>query len=97
MQTEGNFALRGRQTMDLLTVQGITDVGVLLRTMADGVERGELEVGDERICCSDDVTAVVSSSSRRYSTEVSVTLRFSAQPDRLKFIAVEQELAHPGG
>ena len=69
----------------------------LLRTMGDGVERGYLDVGGERISCSDDLTAVVSSSSRRYSREVSVTMRFAAEPDRLRSMAIEQELAHPGG
>jgi hypothetical protein len=83
--------------MELLILEGRAGVAAFLSELADGIAAGEVPVGEERLVCSDDMTAVVDPSGSDLAPELSVRVRFAAKKTPVKLLGVERELAHPGG
>jgi hypothetical protein len=82
--------------MERVRAEGLTSVASLLRKMADEIEAGAVTFADRVVRCSPDLTAIVDLPVNDGEVLV-VTLRLSATSDLRRPLAVEEELAHPGG
>jgi len=78
-------------------VRGATDVAALLRTIADGVDARRISVGDRIVPCQDDLIAVLQVPSEADGRALIINVRLTAESKTLPVIALEEELAHPGG
>jgi hypothetical protein len=74
---------------------GAADVAALLRRLAVGVERGELDLGGHRITCREDLAAIVDLPVGDEGRVMAINLRLVRGRDRAR--AMEVELSHPGG
>ncbi len=82
--------------MERATAIGLDQVAGLLRRLADGIEKGELRLGDDAFAVSDDLIAVVDAPTAP-SGSMLVALRLEWPHARSAHLAVEHELTHPGG
>jgi hypothetical protein len=82
--------------MERVQAAGRAEVAQLLRTMADGIERGALDFGEEAYPLSDELVATVDAPPVSAASMV-VAVHFEWPEGRADHLAVEQELVHPGG
>lgn len=83
--------------MERARADGQKDVAALLRAMADDIEGGEIHVGDRRIHCSDELAALVHVPAQDEAQLLLVSLHLDGEPQPIRPLPVEKELAHPGG
>lgn len=82
--------------MERATAVGLAEVADLLRSMANGIEAGEMTLGGETFAVDNDLIATVEAP-RAPTDSMLVALRIEWPHPRLGHLAVEHELTHPGG
>lgn len=84
--------------MQQIRVSGRADVATLLRSLADGVDSGRIELGDRILGCTPGLDAVVDGPAGGDAVSVLTVVLRSGEPGRRRpGLGVEQELTHPGG
>ena len=76
--------------------EGRTEVAGLLRRLARDIDRGVVQVGASLVPCREDLVATVDAATGEPTGSVIITLQGSEQA-HARHIALEGELAHPGG
>ena len=83
--------------MERTRVDGAGEVAALLRRMADGVDAHKVPMGDRVIPCQDDLVAVVEMPHVIEGRLLVINLHLSGETRAMRAVALEEELAHPGG
>ena len=85
--------------MRRIRLSGPEEVASLLRSVADGVGTGRVQLGGEGYACSARISAVVEvpEDSQGPVTAITMLVHFGEQAERRPGQVVEQELTHPGG
>ncbi len=83
--------------MQRIRVSGPEEVASLLRSVAEGVNAGRIQLGDESFGCSPRISAVVDFPEGGSATVLTMVLHFGEQGEHRPGQVVEQELTHPGG
>ncbi len=83
--------------MDSVQATGSQAVATLLRHLADGAEEGTILLSGRLISCPADLTATVEVPHADSCEEIVISLRFAGQRIAGRPVALEEELAHPGG
>lgn len=85
--------------MQRIRLSGPEEVASLLRSVADGLGTGRVQLGGEGFSCSPRISAVVEvpDDSDGPVTVITMLLHFGEQGERRPGQVVEQELTHPGG
>jgi len=78
-------------------VEGAGQVAELLRQLADGVESRLIPFGDLLVRCEDDLVATVQVPSEADGRALMINVHFSGGSKEFPVVALEEELAHPGG
>lgn len=84
--------------MQQIRVSGRPEVASLLRSIAEGIDSGRIQMGDGSFACPPEVEAVVDCPvGDEPVTVVTVVLNPAERARRRSGLGVEQELTHPGG
>jgi hypothetical protein len=78
-------------------VEGAGRVAALLRQMADGVDARRIPVGRRLVSCGDDLVATVQVPTDADGRALVIGVHFTGGSKPLPVVALEEELAHPGG
>ncbi len=83
--------------MDSLQATGHAAVANLLRHLADGAEAGTILLNGRLISCPADLTAIVEVPRADSCEEIVISLRLAGGRLAGRPVALEEEMAHPGG